>query len=177
MNTNDNPIKNFKLPRYNELPTIDLYLDQVIALIESTLKDLKLLNDEPFLTASMVNNYVKKGIVPVTYKKKYSKEHIASIFMVCMYKQVFSMDEIKKLLDIHKAIIGDENSDIDIERSYNYFCREFESILISTFTNMPLPEDSSVSFTSERNLIRNAAIAFANKLYTLSLLDKFNTKD
>ncbi len=170
-------IINFKLPKYEELPNIDLYLDQVIALIETSLKDLKLFNDEPFLTASMINNYVKKGIVPVTNKKKYSKEHIASIFMVCIYKQVFSMDEIKKLLDIHADIINDETNPIDLERSYNYFCTEFEQNIVATFTKKQLPADSTVSYTEERQLIRNAAIAFANKLYTLHLLNNRIKKD
>ncbi len=172
----NNKILNFKLPRYDELPTLDLYLDQVIVLIESSLEDLRLLGNEPILTASMVNNYVKKGIVPVTNKKKYSKEHIASIFMVCIYKQIFSMDEIKGLIEVHSRIVASPNSPIDVERSYNYFCRELENIIKSTFTNEILPEDTTVSFTKERQLIRNASIAFANKIYTLSLLNEFNNK-
>ncbi len=172
----NNKILNFKLPRYSELPTLDLYLDQVIVLIESSLADLRLLGDEPILTASMVNNYVKKGIVPVTNKKRYSKEHIASIFMVCIYKQIFSMDEIKGLIQVHQRIVDSPNNPIDVERSYDYFCRELENILKSTFKNETIPDDTTVSFTAERQLIRNASIAFSNKIYTLNLLNEFNNE-
>ncbi len=170
-------ILNFKMPRYDELPSLDLYLDQVIELVEDSLSDLHLFGDEKFITSSMINNYVKKGIVPVTNKKRYTKEHIASIFMVCIYKQIFSMDEIKNLMDVHIRIVNDESSPIDVKRSYDYFCRELENILVATFENKELPEDTTTSFTSERQLIRNASIAFSNKLYTLHLLQEFNNEE
>ncbi len=166
-------ILSFKMPRYNELPDMELYLDQVIAYIESSLLLLEENNNEKILTSSMVNNYVKKGIVPPTNKKKYSKEHIAYLFLVCIYKHIFSMDEICNMTQVHRDILQGAEG-MTLERSYNYFCRELENILKSQFTNEELPLDTSVSLAAERYLIRNPLIAYANKIYSLKLLAEYN---
>ena len=59
-------ILEFKMPRYEELPAIELYIDQVLKYIETVFEPLEICKDEKPLTASMVNNYVKKGVVPAT---------------------------------------------------------------------------------------------------------------
>ena len=66
-------ILNFKMPRYNELPAIELYIDQVLSYIDSIFAPLEMQDIEKTLTASMVNNYVKQGAVPPTVKKRYSR--------------------------------------------------------------------------------------------------------
>ena len=66
-----------KLPYWDELPEIDLYMDQVIALMDKYLSFHKTDDNTTIVTHSMINNYVKLGMMPAPIKKKYSREHIA----------------------------------------------------------------------------------------------------
>ena len=54
----------FHIPRWNELPTVELYLDQVVKLINGVLAPYINFNLDPkdeseLLTKTMINNYVK----------------------------------------------------------------------------------------------------------------------
>lgn len=85
-----------KIPLWNELPELDLYMDQVIVLME---KHLNVSKKDKLITPSMINNYVKLGIVPPPQKKKYSKTHIAYLIIICSLKQVMPIPDIKILID------------------------------------------------------------------------------
>ena len=108
MNSNLNEIfqefsskmKKHKLPHWEDLPEIDLYMDQVIALMEKYLSDLTTQEDSKLITPSMINNYVKLNIIPAPTKKKYSREHIAYLVIICSLKQVMPIPKIKELIDL-----------------------------------------------------------------------------
>ena len=108
MNSNLNEIfqefsskmKKHKLPHWEDLPEIDLYMDQVIALMEKYLSDLTTQDDSKLITPSMINNYVKLNIIPAPTKKKYSREHIAYLVIICSLKQVMPIPKIKELIDL-----------------------------------------------------------------------------
>ena len=85
-----------KIPLWNELPEIDLYMDQIIVLME---KYLCSNHEEKLITPSMINNYVKLGIIPAPTKKKYSKIHIAYLIIICSLKQVMPIGDIKILIE------------------------------------------------------------------------------
>ena len=85
-----------KIPLWNELPELDLYMDQVIGLMEKYLNASK---KDKLITPSMINNYVKLGIMPPPQKKKYSKTHIAYLIIICSLKQVMPIPNIKILID------------------------------------------------------------------------------
>lgn len=78
------------LPRWDELPDIELYMDQVIGLMGKYMQDFAAEGDK-LLTPSMVNNYVKMGIMPAPVKKKYSRSHLAHLVIICVMKQVIPM--------------------------------------------------------------------------------------
>lgn len=160
---------NFHMPRYDEIPDIDLYMDQLLAYIERVLSPLNMAQGEKILTTSMVNNYVKLGLLPPTVKKRYSREHVTALIIICIAKHIYSMQEISKLVAIQRH-------HYDTKTSYNYICTELENVLKSTFSNQPLPEDSSITRKNiTRLLVRNTAIAFANKLYTQVLCEEIYT--
>lgn len=148
-------VTKFHIPRWNELPNIDLYMDQVLNYIESSLKDY-IKSDEKFLTKTMINNYVKHGILQPPINKKYNKLHIAELFAICILKQVYSISEIKELL----ALALKTNS---AENSYNKFCDYLTNSLISTFNGTEY--SSSSSYTPEQYLLKNVVQSFVNKLY------------
>lgn len=85
-----------KIPLWSELPELDLYMDQIIVLMEKYLNSNE---KEKLITPSMINNYVKLGIVPPPTKKKYSKIHIAYLIIICSLKQVMPISDIKILID------------------------------------------------------------------------------
>lgn len=90
---------NFKLynrvtmPDWNSLPDIELYMDQVIFLLNQYLKDILPVP----VTQSMINNYVKQKAIPAPVKKRYSKLHLAYLIIFCTLKQTLSIATIKKL--------------------------------------------------------------------------------
>lgn len=86
------------LPKWSDLPEIDLYMDQVIVLMEKYLSDI-IYQDSKLITSSMINNYVKLGIMPAPIKKKYSKEHLAYLIIICSLKQVVPISNIKAMIE------------------------------------------------------------------------------
>ena len=89
-----------KLPYWDELPEIDLYMDQVIALMDKYLSFHKTDDNTTIVTHSMINNYVKLGMMPAPIKKKYSREHIAYLIIICSLKQALPISDIKDLIEI-----------------------------------------------------------------------------
>lgn len=89
-----------KLPYWDELPEIDLYMDQVIALMDKYLSFHKIDENTNVVTHSMINNYVKLGMMPAPIKKKYSREHIAYLIIICSLKQALPIQDIKDLIEI-----------------------------------------------------------------------------
>lgn len=148
-------VTKFHIPRWNELPNIDLYMDQVLNYIENSLKDY-IKSDEKFLTKTMINNYVKHGILQPPINKKYNKLHIAELFAICILKQVYSISEIKELI----ALALKTNS---AENSYNKFCDYLTDSLISTFNGTEYSNSSN--YTPEQYLLKNVVQSFVNKLY------------
>ncbi len=87
-----------RLPAWEEFPSIPLYMDQVILYLNENLELFRRDGDGAPLTSSMINNYVKNGVLPHPEKKKYSREHLGALLMVFMLKQVLSFQDIKTLL-------------------------------------------------------------------------------
>lgn len=95
-------IEEHALPNWEEFPSLELYMDQVIALINQYLEVFEADREEKdyVVTAAMVNNYVKMKIVPAPVKKRYTKVHLAYLVMVCTLKQTLSMEMIRKIVPV-----------------------------------------------------------------------------
>ena len=87
-----------RLPHWEELPDIELYMDQVLVLVERYLGSMSG-PDGRNLTASMVNNYVKQGVMPPPVRKKYGKDHLAYLLMICSLKAAIPIAAIRTLLE------------------------------------------------------------------------------
>lgn len=92
----------FKLPKKDEIPTIPLYMDQVTGYLEDVFKDQKRHSDEKILTKTMINNYVKAGLIQSPEKKKYNQSQIKELMMIYMLKGVLQIQEIEKILKIEE---------------------------------------------------------------------------
>lgn len=113
-----------KLPRWDMLPDIELYMDQVIAVMERflSLYQDSYSEDSRLITPSIINNYVKLKIIPAPVKKRYSREHLAYLIMICILKQTLAISSIVKM--IAKQL---ENKTIDV--LYNDFCNIYEQVV------------------------------------------------
>ena len=76
-------LEQFDVPTYDALPEIDLYMDQVIGYLNRLLCRVCRSEDGAPLTPSMINNYVKGGHVERPVQKKYSRDRIAMLYMLC----------------------------------------------------------------------------------------------
>ena len=83
----------------SDIPSLDLYIDQIITLLEEKLADNKRSDKDKILTKTMVNNYSKQGVIQSIKGKKYSKNHILEMLMVYSMKNTLSIDEIKRVLE------------------------------------------------------------------------------
>lgn len=149
-------ISNFHIPRWNELPNLDLYLDQTVTLLETYLQNYIGNKEEKIITKTMINNYVKAGLLKAPKKKKYKKTHIATLFVICTLKQIYSISDINEL--IHLAIRTTK-----INNAYDQFCIALEKATALTFAGEQYKDDDNM--TEEKYLLKNVVQSFANKLY------------
>lgn len=82
-----------------EIPGIDLYMDQVTTFMESYLSSSKRYEEDKVLTKTMINNYAKNKLLPAPVKKKYSREHLLMLIFIYYFKNILSIHDIQTLLD------------------------------------------------------------------------------
>lgn len=109
------------IPRWQELPEIGLYMDQVVLVLNKVLQPI-CADQTPPVTATMINNYVKMKLTQPPEKKKYSREHLAWFLMICLLKKVFSLQEIT-------ALQRRFTEQAPLDCVYDRFCRELEHSL------------------------------------------------
>ncbi|MBQ7751701.1 MAG: DUF1836 domain-containing protein [Clostridia bacterium] len=155
------------LPMWNELPDLELYMDQVISIIS---KYFKTSAEEKNLTPSMVNNYVKLGIIPAPIRKKYSREHLAYLLMVCTLKQTLDMATIQKIVPVgldSKQIEYIYNSFVKNQsKAYGYVTENVLSVALPIFENEGENQDRLNDL-----LLQVASAANIFKLLTEKLTD------
>ena len=108
--------------KLDEIPEIDLYMDQVIQLFESKLSEQKRKEDEKILTKTMINNYAKGKLLLPIKNKKYSKEHIILMSLIYNLKGALSINDIKLSLD--KIINKSEEENYPLRELYSCFLED-----------------------------------------------------
>ena len=92
-------LNEFRLPRWEEIPDLGLYMEQIIDLLKQYLDYLPPeLKEEQFITAATINNYVRTKVMPEPKKKRYYREHIAYLLMILTLKQTLSIAMIQRLI-------------------------------------------------------------------------------
>lgn len=175
---NKSLINKLHIPRWNELPSVDLYLDQVVNLINSCLSPYIFLNidykkgENELLTKTMINNYVKNNLIEPPVKKQYSKIQLSKLFVICVLKQVYSMQDIKNLIDI--AMI-----DSTVQNAYDKFCKLFEEALLCTYNRKDFIDKNSNS--DNLYLLKSVLLSCSYKIYVVNATrgndHKFSTQN
>lgn len=157
---------NFHCPRWQELPDIGLYMDQVVSIIEDHIGSFALGGENKIVTSTMINNYVKQKMIAPPYKKKYQKSQLARLFIICILKRCFSISEIAIIVNLLMQEYNDQDA-------YDLFCSELENSLQIVFQ----PEKSlSSNTTAEPTMLQAVMRAFANKTYAQLTIEYLQNK-
>lgn len=147
-------LENFRLPRFNEITNVGLYLEQTTKFINQS---LSLLN-QPEITTSMISNYVKLKLIPNPQKKQYSNNHIALLILISLAKTVISLDDIRYLLTI-------QSDNFAQEKTYDLFCEEFEAYLKAIFGIKDQVIQPPINSSNERELMDSIITTIVQKIY------------
>ena len=147
-------MQEFSLPRYDQIPDIGLYLEQVTKYISEFASQLS----QPPLTGSMVSNYVKKGIISSPSKKQYGRDQIAHLMFITLAKSILSLDDLQKFILLQQKTYA-------VGIAYDYFCRELEAALHYVFDPVGETVKVPISNGDEKTILRNIVITIAHKIY------------
>lgn len=104
----------------DEIPDIDLYMDQVTTFMDSHLKDMRRHPGDKVLTKTMINNYAKNNLLPPPVKKKYSKDHMLMLVFIYYFKNLLSFSDIEELFrPITSKHFSGQTSQLSLEDIYN----------------------------------------------------------
>lgn len=164
-------INHLDLPKWNDLPSIGLYSEQVLAYINSYLEKIFLdyNNQKDYLvTPSMINNYVKNKIMPSPINKKYYQGHIAYILTITVLKQVGNLVDVHKGIVYLKRVLGHQIA-------YNTFIDFLENSLEASVLELTGRPNSSY-YTKAVSLdllpLKTATIAFTSVMLSRYLFSR-----
>lgn len=159
-------VEGFRLPRYNEIPNVGLYLEQATKYVCEYLEPL----GEYTLTPSMISNYVKKGLIANPVKKQYGREHIAYLFFIAVAKSVLSLDALTGFIKV-------QQQSYTLPKAYDYFAEQFEALLRFTFELQDSIEVVGEDNTDEKRLLFTCIVAAVQKVYLEKCLDAIAKED
>jgi len=111
-------LEEFDLPDWESLPQLDLYMDQVILLLNRYLSPM--VGEEKYVTASIINNYVRMKVMPPPVKKRYARVHLAYLIIICTLKQSLSISCIQRMLP-------SEHGEAEVRVLYTDFVRQYRA--------------------------------------------------
>jgi len=140
--------KEFYCPAYTDFPDIELYMDQVISVLEKHLEPY--FGEEKCITSTMINNYVKNHILPPPENKRYGRGHLAHLYIICFFKQFMQLSDISVLLEKLWEELGEE-------KAYTLFRRELERAYCAVSQSEPV--SAPVPATVAQQVLRTACVA------------------
>ena len=157
-------LSSYHIPRWDELPDMQLYMDQVVTYIEKHLGVLSLNSEQKIITAAMINNYVKLSLMPKPEKKRYDRVHLAYLIAITILKQVLTISDIKDGILLQSKING-------YRAAYDLFCQEQEvalAIVAAKAKNEPVPIPAD--YPKNQLAMHMATTAVSSKLLAEKIL-------
>lgn len=152
-------IAEYHCPRYEELPSIELYMEQTVSLLDSYLAPFEIPGEEKTITPTMINNYVKQKIIHPPKNKKYNKSHLMYLIVVGILKNVLSISDIAELIKM-------QTEQYPLRKAFNFFALELENALKVTFVSRDFSEANSArERTQLSKTVRSALLSFSNNVY------------
>ena len=156
----------FRLPRYQEIPDVGLYLEQTAKYISEYLAAM----EEGCLTPSMISNYVKKGLIDKPVKKQYNREQIAYLIFIAIAKNVMSLDGLINFIALQKRTYS-------LQIAYDYFCRQFECVLLFTAEVKDTMDIVGEDTADEKRLLFSCIVAVTQKIYLEKCLNAISREE
>ncbi|HGS9682826.1 TPA: DUF1836 domain-containing protein [Clostridioides difficile] len=161
----------------NDIPSIDLYMDQIISLIDNKLSPNKRFESDKILTKTMINNYSKEGLIKPVKGKKYTKEQILQMIIIYSMKNTLTIQEIKRIL--HGVYEKDNFSEKDLVSCYEKFMlikenqrKNIPDFIESNFENISInPENKDdllialLSLTSMADQLKNISEKLVDRYF------------
>ena len=113
-----NELKKLDYIKPEEIPGIDLYMDQVTTFMDNHLALCKRYEDDKLLTKTMINNYTKNNLLPSPNKKKYSKEHMLLLIFIYYMKSFLSISDIQSIFGPLTEKFYDNVGEVNLEEIY-----------------------------------------------------------
>ena len=149
----------FHIPRWEELPAVDLYMEQVITLIHSNLGAFfEQVGIQP-ITKNMINNYVKAKIVQAPVNKRYPRISVAMIIGVYILKSCYETEDVGKLIRMGVDL------EAGVPLTYNRFCDAIENAVKAVFSGEVHIKEEQIPGRERKYLMENFALSFASKYY------------
>lgn len=152
-------IRDFTLPRYEQLPFVGLYLEQTAQYVNQCLQPLGFAE----MTGSMIRNYIKMGLVSKPVHKQYQADHIAHIISISILKHVLPLEQIHVLFSRQEAVYT-------VPVAYDYFCMEMENVLQARFGLKDAVDQIGVTDTLEKEILRSVIVAVSHMVYVNACL-------
>jgi len=170
----------------NDIPKVDLYIDQVIELFENSFNETKRNPKEKILTKTMVNNYAKGKLFFPLQSKKYSKEHIMLINLIYQLKGAISINDIKETLSYLNDNATNEAFDLAAfyesylslyHKNADVFKKDFELKIIEVQEEIEKVEDANAT-KLERTLMIASLVNMSNfyRRAAEKLVDEISTE-
>lgn len=163
-------MQDYHLPSWEELPDLELYMDQVVSLVSRYVALQRRSGDsEPVLTPSAVNNYVRLKLVPPPVKKRYSREHLAYLIVFCSLKHSMSLADIQQLMPLGL-------SSQEVQTVYNSFLTQYRTAYLRCVEQLEqlaaptLDPDCKEDNTVDNLVLTTAVAATLYKIVTGKLL-------
>ena len=147
-------IAGFRLPAYQDIPDVGLYLEQTAKYISDFLAPLQY----PPVTGSMISNYVKKGLIKSPVRKQYDREQIAYLIFIAVAKSVMTIDDLHLMIHIQQQTYPSQIA-------YDYFRDELRLMLEHVFGGTGEIDSLGENATDQKIMLRNLIIAVAHKVY------------
>ena len=104
----------------DEMPNIDLYMDQLTTFMDERLKKTtRHPETDKILTKTMINNYAKNDLLPPPVRKKYSKDHLILLIFIYYLKNILSINDIQTLIDPLKERFHMSDDELNLSKIYN----------------------------------------------------------
>ncbi|MEQ0488077.1 DUF1836 domain-containing protein [Anaerococcus murdochii] len=160
-----NELENINLPSWDSLPNDGIYKEELLRYLNEILRPLHVV-EKNLISSSMVNNYVKLGYIDKPEKKKYYRSSIAQLVVISIFKQVISIEDLAKGIDIEMSTFGLKDV---YENFENIFNQARKSILTSEkVTKVNISFDY---IDHHDKVLSYLAISLFTKLYTQLVID------
>lgn len=167
-------VRSSNIIEVEDIPNIDLYMDQVTTFMDKCLAQYKRYDDDKVLTKTMINNYTKAKIFPAPVKKKYSRTHLMLLIMIYHLKSVLSIKDIGILF---QSALKETNK-VKQERMIESIYRGFVSLQKQTLTYLAGAAEGKPdeSFYGKESILMHSDDEEKRIMMTLALAIRANTE-